>query len=788
MGLDDEPICVLHVDDEPVFSDLMAEFLERENGQFDVDTAASVAAGLDTLGGSDYDCIVSDYEMPEGNGVEFLRAVREEYPELPFVLCTGRGSEAVASEAISAGVTDYFRKEAGTEQYAVLANRIENAVGRQRTERELEHTREYFGTILAHASDFVVIVDKTGLVDYVSPAVERVLGYDPDDLEGTSAFEFIHPDDRTGATNTLEALLDSPGVEREVEFRARQADGSWEWVEARGRNLLDDPVVNGVVVNARPITERKERERELELADTVVKLVGTTRDVTERKRYEQALSALHDATNEFAAVGTGVETAEHVVTAMVDVAGLSNAAVYLYDDGGGVLRPIAQSLDNEQLVEEPPTFQPGEGITWRAFATESTIHYDDVREADTVFDPETDVRSLLIVPLGEHGVIVAGDSESGAFDARDRELAEIIAAAAETAFDSVAQTERLRERKAELDDQASRLDRVNQLNDAIRSVNRGIVAAESREVILQTVCDRIAGLDFIDFAWVGEPDPDASRLSLAAWAGADRRYLDTFEGGVGVSDAEPAVRAARSRGVAYVPNVAGAVQSGDWRTAALRQGYAAALSVPFTYGDSLYGVLSVYAGTRDVFDEAFQEVLAELGDLVGLGMNAIDRRDALLGRRRTAIELALRETDEPAGLAARLAEHGVRSQSISFDGADGRIVATLPSTVEPSALVADIQASYPGVSLAATEVEREAVAASDAFLLTDELTDAQREAVEAAHEAGFFEWPRDSTSEEVATALGISQPAFSQRLRTAQGKVFDAYCRGARLRQPGTDG
>ncbi|PSP44806.1 hypothetical protein BRC69_07700 [Halobacteriales archaeon QH_6_66_25] len=89
MGQDSaEPIRVLHVDDEPDFSDLTAEFLERENEQFAVDVAESAAAGLDRLAGTDYDCVVSDYEMPGRNGVEFLRTVREEHPELPFILYT----------------------------------------------------------------------------------------------------------------------------------------------------------------------------------------------------------------------------------------------------------------------------------------------------------------------------------------------------------------------------------------------------------------------------------------------------------------------------------------------------------------------------------------------------------------------------------------------------------------------------------------------------------------------------------------------------------------------------
>jgi PAS domain S-box-containing protein len=76
--------------------------------------------------------------MPNQNGIEFLRSVREIYPDLPFILFTGKGSEEVASEAISAGVSDYLQKESGTDQYTVLANRIANLVSQYRAVSAVE--------------------------------------------------------------------------------------------------------------------------------------------------------------------------------------------------------------------------------------------------------------------------------------------------------------------------------------------------------------------------------------------------------------------------------------------------------------------------------------------------------------------------------------------------------------------------------------------------------------------------------------------------------------------------
>ena len=96
-----ESVRVLYADDEPDFADLAAMHLEREREAFDVCTATSATEGLDRLAGEDIDCIVSDYDMPGMDGLDFLEAVREEYPDLPFILFTGRGSEEMASLAIS---------------------------------------------------------------------------------------------------------------------------------------------------------------------------------------------------------------------------------------------------------------------------------------------------------------------------------------------------------------------------------------------------------------------------------------------------------------------------------------------------------------------------------------------------------------------------------------------------------------------------------------------------------------------------------------------------------------
>lgn len=254
---------LLHVDDDPALAELVAEFIKRIDDGIEVDSAASASDGLDRLEENHYDCVVSDYEMPGQNGIEFLNTIREDDADLPFILFTGKGSEEIASQAISAGVTDYLQKGSGNSQYEVLANRIRNAVESARARLAVDRTETWAKTLLEHSSDYLFVVDETGTISYVSPSVERVLGYHPDDLTGTNAFDFVHPDDVEEATSSFGSTVEKPHEDITVEFRAKHADGSDRWLEVRGRNLLADEIIGGVLVNARDITERKTREEAL---------------------------------------------------------------------------------------------------------------------------------------------------------------------------------------------------------------------------------------------------------------------------------------------------------------------------------------------------------------------------------------------------------------------------------------------------------------------------------------------------------------------------------------------
>jgi len=142
-----------------------------------------------------------------------------------------------------------------------------------------EEQADWYRTLVEEVNDLATVVDTDGTITYVSPAVTRILGYDPDELVGHEGYEFVHPDDRERNAEAVAAVLSNSAEPQTVDVRFRHADGSWRWIEARMRNRLDDDVVDGILLSSRDITERKEYEAEArELAEEYEALLNNVED------------------------------------------------------------------------------------------------------------------------------------------------------------------------------------------------------------------------------------------------------------------------------------------------------------------------------------------------------------------------------------------------------------------------------------------------------------------------------------------------------------------------------
>ncbi|WP_211313656.1 PAS domain S-box protein [Halarchaeum salinum] len=260
----EDTISVLCVDDEPGLAALVGAHLERADERLETTAVTSATAAFETLQTSDVDCIVSDYEMTGTDGIGFLETVRADDPELPFILFTGRGSEELASRAISAGVTDYLRKERGTEQYALLAQQVVHAVERVRAHRVSSAEEQRRRTILEASPDpIVVVVD--GEIAYANPvAVEAAGGTTESDLVGRSIEAFVANGERESVLHAIERVVSSEERRDRVARPFESLDGRRMTMEATGRRVTWDGA-DGIVAVLRDVTGREagdtERER-----------------------------------------------------------------------------------------------------------------------------------------------------------------------------------------------------------------------------------------------------------------------------------------------------------------------------------------------------------------------------------------------------------------------------------------------------------------------------------------------------------------------------------------------
>jgi PAS domain S-box-containing protein len=266
-----DAVRLLHVDDEPDFAETAAAFLERENDRLCVETASSAAEALDRLEASTFDCIVSDYDMPGRNGIEFLEAVREEYPELPLILFTGKGSEEVASDAISAGVTDYLQKEGGTDQYTLLANRIENAVSARQSATAARRRRHRLEQILKTVPSCVVQLDCDGQFVFANQRAVDVLGLSQSEVKDRAyndpewAIRDLGGDPIPDAELPFRQVLDTGEPLYDARHKIRWPDGTEKMLSVNGAPLFDDDgAVESVVCTLTDITGQRERKRDLQ--------------------------------------------------------------------------------------------------------------------------------------------------------------------------------------------------------------------------------------------------------------------------------------------------------------------------------------------------------------------------------------------------------------------------------------------------------------------------------------------------------------------------------------------
>ncbi|AFO56845.1 bacterio-opsin activator domain-containing protein [Natrinema sp. J7-2] len=577
-----------------------------------------------------------------GDAIERAAAGEVAHRELTRVRADGAGSAdpdvtAPSSEDADATETHTFEvtvrpiRDASGDVVSLLA-RATDITDRARLERELRESEELHRVTLNNMTDTVLITDDDGAFTYVCPNVHFIFGYSDDEIHELGTIdELLGPD-----------LFDREALERE-----------------------------GVLTNIEcTTTDRAGREHTLLVNVREVSIQGGTtlyscRDVTKRKRREEALTALHRTARELLYAETDREIAALAVDDAMDILDCEASAVYLFETDENVLQPAASSTGMERLHGPTRDHRAAtDSIPGHVFVDGERRFFDDVHDSPLLSNPGTDLRSAAYVPLGDHGVFVAGSTEADAFDDVSRELTDLLAATAEAALDRVERERTLRERDRELEHRNRQLTRLNDVNEIIRDLDQALVRAETREEIDRAVCDRLTAADRFSFAWIGRADVGGDRLESRAHGGSaeGEAYLDAVS--LSLTDAsEPAVRTATDRSVTVVSNVADGLRDEPWRSAALAREYQSAVSVPLAYDEFSYGALTVYTDRPDAVDDMLRAVLAELGETIASAIAAVERKRALVADARTRLEF---DVADDSLVFARLARRV--DCVLSFDG------------------------------------------------------------------------------------------------------------------------
>ena len=257
-----ETIRTLVVDDSDFFASLTADQLETEHGIQTV-KATSADEALATLETESFDCVVSDYDMPEMDGLAFYRQLAETGSDLPFILLTSRTDDAIVSEAIEMGVDDYIRKGDVSQQddFEVVANRIENVASQQRTRKEYE-------TVIDSMPEGIAQVGTDGTILAANDAVAETFGLSPSEMVGATVGRVLPAGiANQWQTGGSEALSTGERVQVQSDHDGRHYDTIVVPVDTRGDS-------GTYQVIARDITDRVERERQLEETTEQLELIN----------------------------------------------------------------------------------------------------------------------------------------------------------------------------------------------------------------------------------------------------------------------------------------------------------------------------------------------------------------------------------------------------------------------------------------------------------------------------------------------------------------------------------
>ena len=256
-----EHLSVLVVEDDEDDFFITKSLLGKASGvRCEVAWERTYEGGLTSACSGGHDVVLVDYRLGPEDGLDLLKKARERGCRAPLILLTGQGDLEIDLRAMAAGAADYLVK--GRIDAPLLERSIRYALERYRAQEALRESEARYRLLAENATDVISVHGSDGATRYVSPAIRAMLGYEPGEVLGRPAYDFIHPDDVAQAKAFAEAAATEETVTST--YRARRKDGTYCWVEATARAVREGGgAVKEVVAVARDVTERKRAEERI---------------------------------------------------------------------------------------------------------------------------------------------------------------------------------------------------------------------------------------------------------------------------------------------------------------------------------------------------------------------------------------------------------------------------------------------------------------------------------------------------------------------------------------------
>jgi len=327
---------ILHIDDD---FDALKLLQMRLRGGFEVLSAGSAREALLILETQWFDVIITDYEMPETNGIQLLKIIKKRHPEIPVIFYTGQGNEEVAREAFVNGVSDYITKSRyEIAQSEKLLNSILKAVDARRFGEELKESHRRFTTLIQNVPGIVYRCknDKDRTMEFLNDNVFELTGYHPDELINNRVLAFgkiIHPEDRERIRSKIKCAVEKR-IPFNLEYRVISRKGKVKDMLEEGRGVFSKQenllALEGVILDD---TSRKKAEKNLIQVNRVLMAI---RDINRLIVREKKLDGLLSGACEI----------------LVKSRGYSLAWIGLREKGATCLIPAACAGNNAGTIDE----------------------------------------------------------------------------------------------------------------------------------------------------------------------------------------------------------------------------------------------------------------------------------------------------------------------------------------------------------------------------------------------------------------------------------------------------